>query len=268
MSRLISLTSRLTSLKRSNILSGKSGSSSEMSFWEHLEVFRWSLLRSLGVLLVLFFVLLAFKGFLFDTVVLGPIGKDFWLYRLLGINFSLDLINIDLTAQFFTHIKVAFLFALIAAFPYLCFEAWHFIAPALYKREKLAVRKAFSLGAGLFYGGVAVGYFIIVPLMLLFFNGYQVSASVVNNFSLKSYISIFCTMILIMGVMFEFPSVIAVLGQLGVVSRKTLRKYRRHAILVILIFAAILTPTGDPVTLTVVSLPLYLLYEFSILLCP
>ena len=238
-----------------------------MSFWDHLEVLRWVLVRVAVVLVLLFVALFFFKSFIFDTVVLGPTKPDFWLFKMLGIGFSIKLINIEVTAQFFIHMRVTFICALIVCFPYLCYELWRFVAPALYVREKELIRRDFGLGAGLFYMGVAIGYFIVMPLVLFFFNGYQVSAAVENTFSLSSYISIFSSMVLIMGILFEFPSVIAVLGNFGIVSKKFLRKYRRHAAVIILILAAILTPTGDPFTMLVVAGPLYILYEFSIMIC-
>lgn len=238
-----------------------------MSFWDHLEDMRWGILRSLLVFVVLYVVLFFFKGFVFDTVVLGPVKPDFWLYRLLGVNFSIDFINTEVTAQFFIHLRVTLIAALVCCFPYLCFEVWRFISPALYKSEKRAVMTSFGLGAALFYAGVALGYFVIVPLVMYFFNGYQVSEDVENVFAIKSYIGIFSSMVLLMGVSFEFPVVLALLSRLGLFGRSALRKYRRHAIVAILIFAAILTPTGDPFTMLVVALPLYILFELSILLC-
>ena len=238
-----------------------------MSFWDHLDEFRGVLIRSLIVLAASFIVLFFFKGFLFDSIVLAPAGKDFWLFRLLGVDFSIKLINIEITAQFFIHMKVTFIAALIICFPYLCYELWRFVAPALYRNEIKAIRGAFAFGAGLFYLGAAVGYFIVLPLVMYFFSGYQVSGSVENTFALGSYISIFTSMVMMMGILFEFPSVIAVLSKLGLVGKRHLRKYRRHAVVVIMVLAAVLTPTGDPFTMLVVALPLYLLYEFSILIC-
>lgn len=238
-----------------------------MTFWDHLEELRGVLIRTVVVLLTLFVVLFFFKSFIFDVVVLGPTRSDFWLYKFLGIDFGVKLINIEVTAQFFIHMRITFIAAIIVCFPYLCFELWRFIAPALYKNEKKAVRGAFGFGAGLFYLGAATGYFIVMPLIMYFFNGYQVSEAVENTFSLSSYISIFSSMVLLMGILYEFPSVIAVLSHLGVVTKAFLKKYRRHAVVVILVVAAILTPTGDPFTMLVVAGPLYLLYEFSILIC-
>ena len=238
-----------------------------MTFWDHLEEFRGVLVRSAVALILAFIVLFFFKSFIFDGIVLWPTRADFWLYRILGISFSLQLINIDVTAQFFIHMRVTFFASLLVCFPFLCYQLWGFVAPALYRNEKRAVKKAFGMGAGLFYIGAAVGYFIVMPLVVYFFQGYQVSANVVNTFALGSYISIFSSMLFMMGLLFEFPSVVTVLSALGLVTRGTMRRYRRHAILVILIVAAVLTPTGDPFTMLVVAIPLYLLYEGSILLC-
>lgn len=238
-----------------------------MSFWDHLEELRGAIIRSVLLLVCAFVALFFFKNLVFDTIVLAPTRSSFWFYRLLGVNMNLQLINIDVTAQFFTHIKVTFIAAFVLTFPFICYQLWRFIAPALYRDEKKTVRRAFGLGAGLFYLGICTGYFLVVPLMLLFFDGYQVSAAIVNTFSLNSYISIFSGMVFMMGLLFEFPSVLAVLSHFGIVTREFMKRYRRHAIVVIIILAAVLTPTGDPFTLLVVSVPLYLLYEFSILIC-
>ena len=136
----------------------------------------------------------------------------------------------------------------------------------MYENEKKAVRGAFTFASVLFYVGIAVGYFIILPLMLNFFADYQVSASVPNTFSLSSYISMFTSIVLVFGIVFEFPTVIAVLSGMGIVTRETLKRYRRHAVCAVVILAAVITPTGDPFSLFVVSVPLYMLYEFSILI--
>ena len=239
----------------------------DLSFWDHLEELRGCIVRSALLLVLSFVVLFFFKGFIFDTVVLGPSRPDFWLYRLLKADMSLKLINIEITAQFFIHMRVTLIAAVIVCFPFLCYELWSFIAPALYKNEKKAIKGAFAFGSILFYMGAAVGYFIVMPLVMYFFSGYQVSDSVENTFALGSYISIFTSMVLLMGILFEFPSVIVVLSKLGLVGKDSLRKYRKHAVVAVLVVAAILTPTGDPFTMLVVALPLYLLYEFSIMIC-
>ena len=240
----------------------------EMSFWDHLDELRGGLLRSVVYIVVLFTVGFFFKAALFDGIVLRPTRPDFWLYRLLDVDLSIDLINIDIAAQFFTHIKITFLIALVVAFPLICYEIWRFVVPALYATERSVLRKAFALGGGLFYLGVAVGYFVVMPVLLVFFNDYSISDTVVNTFSLRSYISIFTAMVFLMGILFEFPSVLAVLGHFGIVDRQMLRKGWRYAVMVILILSAVLTPTGDPFTMLVVALPLLLLYELSILIVP
>lgn len=239
----------------------------EMSFWDHLDELRGTLFRSVLILLVFFTVGFFLKELIFDGVVLRPTNPDFWLYRLLGVDLSINLINIDISAQFFTHIKVTFIIAVVVSFPLLCYEMWRFVAPGLYENEKAVMRKAFGLGAGLFYLGVAVGYFIVMPVLLVFFNGYQVSGSIENTFALTSYISIFLAMVFVMGLLFEFPSVLAVLSHFGIITRDTMKEGRRYAVVVILVLSAVLTPTGDPFTMLVVAVPLYLLYEFSILIC-
>ncbi len=238
----------------------------QMTFWDHLEDLRKSIFRMIGVLAGTAVVLFFFKNFLFDDVVLAPSRSDFILYRLVGVDFSLSLVNLEVAAQFMIHMKVTFICALILSFPYLIYEIWRFIAPALYENEKKAVSGAFAFASVLFYVGIAVGYFIILPLMLNFFADYQVSEAVPNTFSLASYISLFSSTVLIFGIVFEFPTVIAVLSRLGVITRGTLKKFRRHAICAVVILAAVITPTGDPFSLLVVSVPLYLLYEFSILI--
>lgn len=237
-----------------------------MTFWDHLEDLRKSIFRMMAVLAGSAVILFFFKNFLFDDVILAPAGSDFILYRLVGMDFSLSLVNLDVAAQFMIHMKVTFVCALILVFPYLIYEIWRFIAPALYENEKRAVKGAFAFASVLFYVGIAVGYFIIFPLMLNFFADYQVSPEVPNTFSLSSYISLFTSTVLVFGIVFEFPTVIAVLSRLGVISRDTLKRFRRHAICAVVILAAVITPTGDPFSLFVVSVPLYLLYEFSILI--
>ena len=185
----------------------------------------------------------------------------------MGLDFSLSLVNIEVAAQFMIHMKVTFVCALILIFPYLVFEVWRFVAPALYENERKAVSGAFSFASILFYTGLAVGYLVIFPLMVNFFAGYQVSPEVPNTFSLSSYISLFTSTILTFGIVFEFPTLVAVLSALGVLTRETMRAFRRHAVCVVVILAALITPSGDPFSLLVVTVPLYLLYEFSILIC-
>ena len=239
----------------------------EMTFWDHLEELRGSLFRMLAVFGVAVVGLFFFKGFLFDDVILAPSRPDFFLYRLLGADFSLTLVNIEVAAQFMIHMKITFICALIVTFPYLVFEIWRFVAPALYEKEKKTVKGAFLFASILFYIGVAVGSTIVFPLMLNFFSGYQVSPDIPNTFSLTSYISMFTSMVMIFGIVFEFPTIALALSSLGLLTKDLLKSFRRHAICAVLIVAAVITPSGDPFSLLVVSVPLYMLYEFSILIC-
>lgn len=239
----------------------------EMSFWDHLEDLRMSLFRTVAVFIIATVALFFFKDFLFDGLVLAPSKEDFYLYRLLGTGFHIDLVNIEVAAQFMIHIKVTLIISLIVTFPYIIYELWRFVAPALYENEKRAVRGAFAFASVLFYLGVAVGYLVIFPLMLNFFAGYQISPDVPNTFSLSSYISLLTSTVITFGIVFEFPTVVAVLSSLGILTKATLRGIRRYAICAVVILAAVITPSGDPFSLLVVSVPLYLLYEFSILIC-
>lgn len=237
-----------------------------MTFWDHLEDLRKSLFRMAAAYVVVAVALFFFKDFLFDDIILAPTDKNFYLYRLLGFDFSLSLVNIEVSAQFMIHMKTTFICALILVFPYIVYELWRFVSPALYDQEKRGVRGAFLFAGFLFYLGLAVGYAVILPLMINFFAGYQVSPDVPNTFSLSSYISLLTSTVMIFGVVFEFPTVIAVLSALGVVTRETLVQYRRHAICAVVILAALITPSGDPFSLLVCTVPLYILYEFSILI--
>lgn len=240
-----------------------------MTFWEHLDELRKVLFRSAIVIFVLMIVVFLNKSFVFDKIILAPANEDFFLYKYLpGFEgFNLDLINIELSAQFFTHISVSMALATILAVPFILYQFWSFVKPALYENERKAVRKAFGFASILFFIGVVVGYVFVFPLTVRFLGSYQVSAAVVNSISLKSYISMFTQLILIMGIVFEMPALALILAKLGIISASLLRKYRKHAFVILLIASAIITPSGDAFTLMVVAAPLYMLYEFSILIC-
>ncbi len=236
-----------------------------MSFWDHLEALRGTIIRSvLGVVLFSVIFLIIPKP-LFKAV-LWPTQEDFLLYRLPGIDFSMELINIEISAQFFTYMKVALLCGVVLAFPYIVFQLWKFISPALYEHEKKAVRKAFGLSSALFYLGVTVGYFVVLPVCLIFFVNFSISDTIVNTISLSSYMSLFVSMVFLIGILFEFPTVILALSAMGIVHRDMLRKGRRYAVVAVLILAAFITPS-DPFSMFVLAIPLYGLYELSILLC-
>jgi Twin arginine targeting (Tat) protein translocase TatC len=257
----------------------ESDSSHEMTFWDHLDVLRRMLFRVAIVVALLMIAAFCAKDFVFGTVIFSPASSDFCLYRglcnlgeMLNMPgfcpepFRIEIININLAAQFFTHMSTSFWIGVIIGFPYLLYEIWKFVCPALYAKEKRYIRIAFGFGAVLFFMGVLLGYFVIFPLTLKFLGTYQVTETVVNQVALHSYISTFTSLILIMGIVFEMPMVALILSQLGIIHRALLRKYRKHAIVGSLILAAIITPSGDAFTMIMVGLPLILLYEFSILL--
>ncbi|MBQ0024863.1 MAG: twin-arginine translocase subunit TatC [Bacteroidales bacterium] len=250
-------------------------SGEDKTFWEHIDDLRKVLFRSAGVLVVLMMVVFCFKSFLFDTLLLAPLSSDFILYR--GFNamleffglspladFRINMINVEMTAQFFMHIRISFYIALVVAMPVVVYFLWTFIRPALYDNERRAVQKSFGFAALLFYVGVAVGYLLVFPLTIRFLGTYQVSESVPNQISLSSYFGMMISLVLIMGIVFEMPILAALLSRFGIISKQWLKKYRRHAVVVLVAVAAVITPSGDPVTLFFVSVPLYALYELSI----
>lgn len=252
----------------------------DMSFWEHLEVLRWSVLR---VFIVLFIFLMGWFMILptiFDSFILGPTTSQFFLYKFLsqfsGMGglfpnfgddvFKVDIININVTSQFMTHISTSFYLAFVCSFPYLIFELWRFIRPALYESESRNFKMAFVGGTVMFYLGCVVGYSIVFPFTFRFLAEYQLSSTIVNQLSMNSYMDNFFFLILMMGVVFELPMLIWILTHLGLVNKGFLKKYRKHAVVVLLVIAAFITPTGDPFTLMVVFVPLYLLYEMGIMI--
>ena len=254
----------------------------EMSFWDHIDALRAVLIRIVVVLVAVTIGLFAVMPSLFDAVILAPCHGDFALYRLFErmttsvswlpqfstTGFHVELINIKLASQFFIHMSTSFWLALVLTFPFVLYELWTFVAPALYPNEKRGVKLAFFMGCLMFFLGVAVGYFVVLPVTLRFLADYHVSAMVPNQISLDSYMDTFLMLIFVMGVIFELPLVAWLLGTLGVLHSGFFKSYRRHAVVALLALAAIITPTGDPFTLMVVFLPIYLLYEFSAYLVP
>lgn len=252
----------------------------ELTFWDHLDVLRRALIRILSVWMVLLVVYFVSMPVLFDQVVMAPCHDDFAFYRLLhrigdslgltgdffSSTFEVKLVNINLASPFFVHISTSFWMSVVTSAPYLLYEVWRFIEPALYPHERSGVRKALLLGTVMFFVGVVLGYFMVWPLTLRFLSTYELSMQIQNQISLNSYIDNFMMLVLMMGLVFELPLVTWLLSLMGLLTRPILRKFRRHAIVAIFILAAVITPTGDPFTLSVVAIPLCLLYEFSILL--
>lgn len=255
----------------------------QMNFWDHAEVLRGVLIRVAAVVFVMMCAFFMAMPYLFDNVIIAPCRNDFVTYKLLesitkigllgdvaeGMDeFNVNLINIQLASQFFIHVSSSFWLAIIFSFPIIIYMLWGFIAPGLYENEKRGVRGAFLAGNIMFFLGVTVGYFLVFPLTLRFLAGYQLSLSITNQISLDSYMDNFMILILVMGIVFELPLLAWLLGKMGLVKRTVFVKYRRHAVVALLILAAVITPTGDPFTLMVVFLPIYLLWEMSAFTVP
>lgn len=255
----------------------------EMSFWDHLEELRGTLFKVILVMALFFIGFVIAMPYLFDNVILAPCRGDFVLYRWLcefsqwfnsvtGMSilpefcqqdFNVKVININLSTQFFTHFSTAMWLSLISAFPIILYIIWSFIKPALYDTEIRQVQGAFALGSVLFLVGVSVGYLLVFPLTLRFLITYELSSLIENQLSLNSYMDNFLMLVFAMGIVFELPMLAMLLSKIGILRRSFFAQYRRYAILVGLILAAVITPSGDPFTLMTVFLPLYLLYEFS-----
>jgi len=251
----------------------------EMSFLDHLEELRWLLVRSCIAILIGGGVAFAFSGFIFDNIIFAPKSSDFITYRFfceLATKYDLDksfcvteipfeLISRDMEGQLNTDIWTSITAGLIMVFPYILYQVWKFISPALYEKErKMAVWFILSTSI-LFFMGVLFGYYLIMPLSINFLANYKVSAVVENMIDVDSYMSLIKTTVIACGLVFEMPIIIYFLAKLGLVSAAFLRKYRRYAFVIILIVAAVVTPP-DVISQTIVTIPLVILYEASILI--
>lgn len=240
----------------------------DLTFWDHLDVLRASLLRILAVISVAAIVLFCLKDQLFSFV-LAPADGSFCTYRWLGADdMDVRLINTGLTRQFAAHVHMAFYAATALVFPYILFELFLFVAPGLYERESRYVRAVMLGGTAMFYLGAALAYWLIFPVSLRFLATYQVSADVPNIITLDSYISTMLSLLLTMGIVSELPVALWLAGRMGLVRRHLLRQYRRHVIVALLAVAAIVTPTTDALTLMLVTIPLVALYELGVLVVP
>lgn len=249
---------------------------SDKSFWGHLEVFRWVLVRSLVVLTVLAVTAFCFKDFVFNRIVLAPCEGDFITFRALcGLAERLEIpslcpqmqniemINIQLASQLFIHIGVSFALALLVAFPYLIAELWLFVSPALYFYERKVAVKVVFVFFFQFFLGVLLAYYIIFPLTLNFLGSYQVSEKVVNQISLNSYISTLSGLVFMLGLVFEMPLIAYFFAKIGVLTSNMLTRFRKVSVVIVLALSAIITPSTDIFTMLLVAVPLQILYEFS-----
>lgn len=246
----------------------------EMSFWEHLDVLRASLIKIAIVTVLCGIVAFLFKEEVF-TVILAPKSDTFITYRLFShiaewtvgtsdFAFSVQLINTGLAEQFIIHMKTSIYLGFLLSSPYILYLLFHFISPALYKNEKKYSLRVVVCGYVMFILGGLLSYFLIFPLTFRFLGTYQVSNDVANMITLQSYIGTLLMMCNLMGIVFELPVLCWLLGKLGILSAGFMRRFRKHSIIVILIISAIITPTSDIFTLSLVALPIWMLYEVSI----
>ena len=237
-----------------------------MTFWDHLDELRSVIIRTMVVTVVAAAVAFCLKEQLFD-IVLAPRSSDFITYRLMGVEpFSIHLMNTGLTEQFMIHLKTAMYAGVLVALPYIVYLLFGFISPALYDNERKYATLLCTSGYLMFMLGTLLNYFLIFPLTVKFLGTYQVSPDVANMLTLQSYMDTMLMMNLVMGIVFELPVVSWLLSRMGLINAQMMKTWRKHAVVAILIISAIITPTTDAFTLFVVALPIWLLYEVSILI--
>lgn len=249
----------------------------EMSFLDHLEVLRWHLVRAFSSILIFAILAFIYKDFVFDQVLLAPKNEQFPTYRFfcsfsewMGVGDLLcfgdhkwNLHSFTMSGQFSTHIITSLFVGLVVAFPYVFWEIWRFIKPALYSKETKVARGVVFFTSILFTVGVLFGYYLVAPLSVNFLGAYQVSAHVSNTIGLSSFVSTVTTISFANGIIFELPMLVYFLTKIGMLTPEFMRKYRKHAIVLTLILSAIITPP-DVTSQILVSLPIVVLYEISI----
>jgi sec-independent protein translocase protein TatC len=268
----------------------KSEDGSDMGFFDHIDVLRGHLFRSALAIVSVTIVMLVYSKWVFDNLIFGPVKGDFITYRALchfsniarpilckvspllcpdkglcldGLN--IKFLNTELFGQFITQIQISITLGFVVAFPYVLWEVWRFIKPALSEKEAKKSSRVIIFSSGFFFAGVAFAYFLIIPFSLNFAASYYISSQVNNFFTLDNYIGFVTMMMLGSGIVFELPMIIYFLAKLGIITALMMRTYRRHAIVIILILAAVITPSPDMFTMTLVAIPIYFLYELSIL---
>lgn len=254
-----------------------SNSQAEMSFLDHLEALRWHIIRSAAAVFIMAIVAFTFSRYIFDYIIIAPKSPDFITYRILCKittfltgddslcikDIPITLINIEMAGQFSTDIIISFFSGLILALPYVVWELWRFLKPALYEYERKNTRGFVFYISTLFLTGVLFGYYLILPLSVNFLGNYKVSEEVFNQISLGSYISTTVTLCMSSGIVFQLPILVYILSRLGLVTPEFMRKYRKHSIIVVLFISAIITPP-DVTSQILVSIPIIILYEISI----
>jgi sec-independent protein translocase protein TatC len=258
----------------------KSVPAAEMSFLQHLEVLRWHLVRSAIAVMSIAILAFTFNDFIFDTIIFGPLQQDFLSYRAfcalghqLGAGDDLCLTikqqhlqTLSASEQFFNHMWISFLCGLILGFPFVLWEFWKFVRPALQNKEVGPVKIFIVIASVLFLIGILFGYFLLFPMSYNFLINYQVSSSgiVQTQNTFDDYVSLISTMTFISGIIFEMPVLVYFLTRMTLITPQFMRQYRRHAVVIILIAAAVITPSPDVTSQMIVGVPMYLLYEISI----
>ncbi|WP_025765205.1 twin-arginine translocase subunit TatC [Dyadobacter tibetensis] len=253
-------------------------SGEEMSFLSHLEELRWHVIRAAGSILVFAIIAFAYIEELYHYVIIAPSRPEFWTYRMLclladkvkydelcikALNFELQAIGVG--DQFTMSMTSSVIAGLVFAFPYAFWEIWRFIKPGLKPSERRSARGAVFYVTFLFFSGVLFGYYIVTPLAINFLANFTLDPAIINEFSIGSYISLVATLTLACGIAFQLPVVVFVLSKVGILTPAFMREYRKHSIIVILIVAAIITPSPDIYSQILVAIPLFLLFEISIL---
>lgn len=250
----------------------------EMSFLQHLEAFRWHLVRSAAVVFVFAITIFCLPEIFIDTVLLGPIDQNFISYRALcslghriGVGDVMCMIvkpvqlqTLEVSEQFFTHMSFSFMSGLILAFPFILWELWKFVRPALKDKEMGPVKIFIVIASFLFLIGISFGYFIMFPMSYNFLINYQMSSKIITNQTLDNYTSFIYTLTLVSGIIFEMPVLVYFLTRMTLLTPQFMRKYRKHAVVIILIASAIITPSPDVTSQMVVAVPMYFLYELSV----
>ncbi|ABG58731.1 Sec-independent protein translocase TatC [Cytophaga hutchinsonii ATCC 33406] len=246
--------------------------SAEFSVLDHIEELRWRLIRAVVIILVFTVVAFIYMPYIFHTIILAHAYPDFWTYRMLcridnslcvdTLNFT--LLSREMSGQFTIHLKSAFIVGFIAGFPFIVWEIWKYIKPALHKNEINVSFKVVSVVPFLFIIGILFGYFILAPLSVNFLANYNIDAAIQNQFDITSYVSTVTIMVLVCGLIFQLPVLVYFLAMAGILTPEFMRKYRRVAIILVFIIAGIITPSPDIMSQLIVAIPIYLLYEISI----
>jgi sec-independent protein translocase protein TatC len=251
----------------------------EMSFFDHIDVLRKHLLRVAAVVIVLTLGAFYFTDFIFNEIIMGPKNANFWTYRMMcklvaaypsiGQDFCITkidakIINTEMAGQFTLQLNSCVMVGIILGIPYLLFELWLFVKPALHENERKSASGFVIFASTLFFLGILFGYYLICPLSINFLTNFTVSPDIENTFTIDSYLSSVMTLTLGAGVIFQLPVIIYILSKLGVMTPAFMRASRRYSTVLILIVAAVVTPTADPYTMLIVAMPLFLLYELSI----